>query len=108
MVAYRFFGMDSVVFRSSMVLRFGTRANDVENVLYYYKAIGTDVIEVESPETWTLSGPFDVSDYKRFEQTQLPSEVANGTPGEWDWGNRKLATVQMEPEHTWVGFAETR
>ena len=75
------------------------------NVLYYYKAIGTDVIEVESPETWTLSGPFDVSDYKRFEQTQLPSEVANGTPGEWDWGNRKLSTVQMEPEHTWVDFA---
>ena len=105
MVAYRFFGMDSVVFRSSMVLRFGTRANDVENVLYYYKAIGTDVVEVESPGTWTLSGPFDVSDYKRFEQTQLPSEVAKGTPGEWDWGNRKLSTVQMEPEHTWVDFA---
>ena len=38
-VAYRFFGADSVTFNSSLSLRFGTRANDMESVLYYYKAM---------------------------------------------------------------------
>ena len=49
-VAYRFFGFDSIVFKSSTVLRFGARANDYENVLYYYKVLGTNVAEVKSPE----------------------------------------------------------
>ncbi|MDE0630746.1 MAG: DUF2961 domain-containing protein [Caldilineaceae bacterium] len=41
-VAYRFFGADGVKFNSSLSLRFGTRANDMESVLYYYKEAGSD------------------------------------------------------------------
>lgn len=103
-VTYRFFGIDSVAFKSSIVLRFGTRANDIESVLYFYKDIGTKTPEVEYPGTWTLSGPFDVSDYKSFEQERLPENVERGTSGQWDWGRRKLSTVKMESEHTWVDF----
>ena len=103
-VAYRFFGIDSVAFKSSMVLRFGTRANDVENVLYFYKDIHARPSSVETPESWTLSGPFGVSDYESFEQEDLPEGVRTGTPGEWEWGNRRVSTVAMDSEHTWVDF----
>jgi len=103
-IAYRFFGIDSVAFKSSMVLRFGTRANDIENVLYYYKDPGTKPREVESPASWSLSGPFDVSSHEAFAQEELPANVVQGTPGQWKWGGRTLSTVRMEPEHTWVDF----
>ena len=104
-VAYRFFGIDSVAFRSSLVLRSGARANDIENVLYYYKDLSTEPPEVESPRAWTLSGPFDVADYKHFEEAMLPEEVDRGTPKEWNLRGRRLSAVEMEPEHTWVDFA---
>ena len=104
-VTYRFFGPDSVRFSSSLSLRIGTRANDIENVLYYYKDHSTEVPKVESPETWTLCGPFDVTDYARFEQEELPQDVEKGTTGEWSWGRRKLSALQIKSEHTWVDFA---
>jgi hypothetical protein len=103
-VAYRFFGPDSIAFKSSMVLRFGTRANDIESVLYYYKDLDTKVPIVESPKTWTLAGPFGVSNDKSFGQEKLPENVEKGTSGQWDWGLRKLSTIKMESEHTWVDF----
>jgi hypothetical protein len=104
-VAYRFFGPDSVAFNSSLVLRFGTRANHVENVLYHYTDPGVEPVEVESPKEWTLSGPFTVADYETFEEEALPDEVMNGTAGKWDWGGRSMLPVTMSPEHTWVDFA---
>ncbi|MEI8041678.1 MAG: DUF2961 domain-containing protein, partial [Verrucomicrobiota bacterium] len=102
--AYRFFGIDSVAFKSSMVLRFGTRSNDVESVFYYYKELGQETPKVESPKTWTLSGPFGVTDYEQFKQEPLPQEVINGATNEWNLEGRKLAAVQMESQHTWVDF----
>ena len=103
-VAYRFFGIDSVAFKSSMVLRFGTRANDIKSILYYYRDLPMETPKVETPETWTLSGPFYVSDYTQFKDETLPVEVEQGSSGEWDWGGRKLSTVKMESEHIWVDF----
>jgi len=104
-VAYRFFGPDSVAFRSSMVLRFGTRANHIENVLYYYRDLSVKPVKIESPKEWTLSGPFMVADYETFEKEALPEEVMNGTTSKWNWGHRTMAPVTMSPEHTWVDFA---
>ena len=103
-VAYRFFGPDSVAFHSSLSLRFGTRANDVESVLYYYKHLDTEAPNVESPTQWTLSGPFTVAGYAQFETKALPDQVATGAAGEWPLGGRSLPAVEMEPEHTWVDF----
>ena len=65
-VAYRFFGADSVSFNSSLSLRFGTRANDMESVLYYYREAGSDAPKVETPGRWTLSGPFECQTFDDF------------------------------------------
>lgn len=103
-VAYRFFGIDSVAFKSSMVLRFGTRSNDVESVLYYYKRLGKPLPSVESPKRWTISGPFEVSDFEQLRAAPLPPEVMNGVTTESDLQGRKLTPVQIESQHTWVDF----
>ncbi len=103
-VAYRFFGIDSVAFKSSMVLRFGTRSNDVESVLYYYKQLGKPLPSVESPKRWTISGPFEVSDYEQFQAAPLPPEVMNREATESNLQGRKLTPVQIESEHAWVDF----
>lgn len=103
-VAYRFFGIDSVAFKSSVVLRFGTRSNDVESVLYYYKQLGKPLPSVESPKRWTISGPFEVSDYEKFQAAPLPPGVINGATTESSLQGRKLTPVEIESQHTWVDF----
>ncbi len=103
-VAYRFFGIDSVAFDSSLVLRFGTLANDIENILYYYKVRGSKPPAVESPARWKLAGPLEVSDFKAFKQADLPESVLEGAHAEWRWGRRTLSSVEMETERTWVDF----
>ena len=104
-VAYRFFGADSVSFDSSLSLRFGTRSNDMENVLYYYKVAGSDAPAVESPQKWILSGPFDCrtwDDFARAEFSQTPEEE---WPAKWEWGGRHLAAVKTAPELTWIDLS---
>jgi hypothetical protein len=103
-VAYRFFGPDPIVFRSSLVLRFGTRANDVESVLYFYKETESEALKTDTPDKWTLSGPFDCITFDDFERTEFPEKPESQWPEEWKWGGRTLTQVRINPEHTWVDF----
>ena len=103
-VAYRFFGADSVTFNSSLSLRFGTRANDMESVLYFYKASGRDAPAVETPDQWTLSGPFDCQTFGDFDRTEFPEAPEEQWPAEWEWGGRRLSAVKTAPELTWIDF----
>ncbi|MDE0141487.1 MAG: DUF2961 domain-containing protein [Caldilineaceae bacterium] len=103
-VAYRFFGADSVTFNSSLSLRFGTRANDMESVLYYYKEAGRDAPAVETPGRWTLSGPFDCLTFDDFERAEFPEKPEDQWPTGWEWGGRPLTAVKTEPELTWIDF----
>lgn len=104
-VAYRFFGIDSVAFKSSLVLRFGTRANDYESVLYFYKDQTAKPVEVESPPEWTLSGSDYVSDFEAFKNEPL---VKPPPPGQAKRGQPRLTMrkdITATPEHTWIDFA---
>ncbi|MEM9109651.1 MAG: DUF2961 domain-containing protein [Planctomycetota bacterium] len=103
-VAYRFFGVDSVAFKSSLVLRLGTRANQTQSVLYFYKQAETESIDAETPQAWTLSGPFDVGDYEIFQEESLPGSVTDPTIQEWRFGKRSMKRVTISSEHTWVDF----
>ncbi len=104
-VAYRFFGADSVTFNSSLSLRFGTRANDMESVLFYYKMAGSDAPAVEMPAKWTLSGPFDCQTWQDFERAEFPQKPEEEWPAEWEWGGRHLAAVKTAPELTWIDLS---
>ncbi|MCZ0937420.1 MAG: DUF2961 domain-containing protein [Caldilineaceae bacterium] len=103
-VAYRFFGADSVSFNSSLSLRFGTRANDMESVLYYYREAGSDAPAVETPGRWTLSGPFECQTFDDFERAEFPEKPEDQWPSEWEWGGRTLTAVKTETELTWTDF----
>ena len=103
-VAYRFFGADSVAFKSSLSLRFGTRANDMESVLFYYKAAESDAPTVETPGEWTLSGPFDCQTWDDFERAEFPERPEEAWPAEWEWGGRSLTAVKTASELTWIDF----
>ena len=80
-VAYRFFGADSVTFNSSLSLRFGTRANDMESVLYYYKSAESDTTAVETPQEWTLSGPFDCQTWDELRSRRVSGDACRRVAG---------------------------
>ena len=103
-VAYRFFGADSVLFNSSLVMRFGTRANDMESVLYFYKRLETPTPQVETPATWTLCGPFDCQTFDDFNRAEFPETPPVQWPPAWQWGGRTLTPVKTKPELTWIDF----
>lgn len=93
-VAYRFFGVDSVRFRSSLVLRMGTRENLIENLLYYYKDIDTKPPEVESPKEWTIRGTDRINSFGKFDKLVYP-----------DSGESQKKEHKITSEHTWVDFS---
>jgi len=104
-VAYRFFGVDSVAFKSSLVLRFGTRANRIENLLYYYKDMNSSAPDVETPKQWTLSGSDHVTDFEAFAKETL---VKPPPPRQPERGQPRLTMkkdITVTPEHTWVDFS---
>jgi hypothetical protein len=113
--AYRFFGPDPVVFNDSLVFRFGSRANDVESVVYYYvDKTSADKHRTESERQWQIVGPFECNndeDFDRAEFPELPEE-------EWqarvdaDFGQyrgqrvkRSFTPAMTESEHGWVDFS---
>ena len=105
MVAYRFFGPDPVAFKSSLVLRFGTRANDVESVLYYYKDSNFTAPVVQTPLEWTITGPFSGKSAADFERAEFPERPRPEWPTTWEWGKRTLSAVTTAPEITWIDFS---
>jgi hypothetical protein len=66
--------------------------------------LGKPLPSVESPKRWTISGPFEVSDYEQFQAAPLPPEVMNREATESNLQGRKLTPVQIESEHAWVDF----
>ena len=104
-VAYRFFGVDSVAFKSSMVLRFGTRENHIENMLYYYRDITVKPVEVETPKEWTLAGSNHITNFEAFKAAELvlPPPPKHPKRGKPRITNKK--DVKAIPEHTWLDFS---
>lgn len=104
-VAYRFFGPDCVSFKSSLVLRMGSRANHTESVIYYYLDESIDKIQkIKTPEKWILSGPFECKTKEDFDKTEFPEKPVSEWPASWEWGNRTLKSVELASEHSWIDF----
>ncbi|MBN2313413.1 MAG: DUF2961 domain-containing protein [Sedimentisphaerales bacterium] len=92
--AYRFFDRDPIAFSESFNYDFGTLANDVSSVLYWYQAGGPARIStlptledrlagIKVPEgkydlprpqglTWQLCGPFSCESKDEFERSEFP------------------------------------
>jgi len=77
-VMYRFFGPDPVWFDHSAVVRFGSKANDIESLVYAYVEPSSPPSVLSVPE-WKLAGPFACTSRADFER----DEWADGSPSTW-------------------------
>ncbi len=103
-VVYRFMGPDPVSFSSSISMHVGTREDDTETVVYYYKKEGTTAPKINSPKKWQVTGPFPCKTKEQFEKSEFPENIVG------DWGdsiknNDKYFKVHnLSSEHTWINF----
>ncbi len=113
-VLYRFFGSDPVRFESSLVLRFGSRANDVESVVYYYDDVRVAPQITRAELDWTLAGPFACNNRQDFEMQEFPERPLSQWPAriEATFGQyvsegtiTRFSSRVVEAEHGWVDFA---
>ena len=99
-VIYRFFGPDPVPFRSSLVLRCGSRADDTETIVYYYRVLDSQAPTVRSPGQWQVTGPFPCPNYEAFQRSEFPESH----PGPWQGPLKGMAVHVAQAEHTWIDF----
>jgi len=77
-VMYRIFGPDPIFFETSASLRFGTKANDTESLIYAYIA-SKPATKPLAPLEWMTAGPFECKTYEDFARR----EWAEDPPDQW-------------------------
>ena len=75
-VAWRFFGPDPVPFKSSFQLDCGSRADQVQSVLYFYKVPGSKAPPIITPAQWEIRAPFAGLDFKDFTREETAEEIS--------------------------------
>jgi hypothetical protein len=118
-VMYRVYGPSPIWFFSSAVFRFGTKANNIESIIYaYVKEVKQE--PVTTPQTWELCGPFSCLDDEQFNRKEWPEAPREDWPeyqtGDFDpyimkyRNTPERATIFKMPvvrksEHCWCDFA---
>jgi len=112
-VGYRFFGPDPVAFESSIIVRFGSRANDTQSVVYYYLDESSKAPEVESPGEWQILGPFECNSADDFDRAEFPEQAPNEWPEQWGAsfgqyapppGPLTFGPIAATSERSWLDF----
>ena len=104
-VIYRFFGLNSVTFDSSLLLRCGSRADDTETVVYYYRVPDSQASPVTSPETWEMAGAFECADHEEFLRPEIPEQIAAPWLGQFKDDEVDFSVHSAKSEHTWIDFS---
>jgi hypothetical protein len=81
-VMYRFFGPDPICFEHSAVVSFGSRANDIETVLYAYREDDPAPPAVQVVDSWQLAGPFECVSQEQFTRAEWGEQPMGDWPGE--------------------------
>ena len=99
--AYRFYGPDPIPFSSSLIAYCGSRADDTESVLYYYKTLGSGAPPVETSPRWQVIGPFRCHTFEEFQEAEAPESAADW-PDSWEHDGRTLPTLTVPSKRSWV------
>ena len=99
--AYRFYGPDPIPFRSSLIAYGGSRADDTESVLYFYRMLGSKAVPVETPSQWQVTGPYRCLAFEEFLKPEAPESVAVW-PANWRDDGRTLPTLTVSSRRSWV------
>lgn len=78
-VMYRIFGPDPIWFNHSAVIRFGSKANDLESLIYAYLC-QRPTPEVLTVSSWKLAGPFPCNSYTDFEKEEWADKDISAWP----------------------------
>lgn len=78
-VMYRVFGPAPIWFESSAVVRFGSKANDLESLVYAYVAPERPDSTI-TPQHWKLAGPFQCDDHEQFLSPEWPEKPISEWP----------------------------
>jgi len=78
-VMYRIFGPSPIWYNTSFILRFGTKANDIETIVYTY-VDKQEAREVITPQSWKLAGPFKCDDYVDFDKKEWADKSLDKWP----------------------------
>ena len=104
-VIYRFFSLNSVTFDSSLLLRCGSRADDTETVVYYYRVPESQAHSVSSPESWEIVGPFECNNHEQFLQSEIPEQITPPWMGQFQEGEVEFSVHTAKSEHTWIDLS---
>jgi hypothetical protein len=96
-VAWRFFGPDPVPFNSSIIIHFGSRADNTQTVLYYYRIPHSDAPNIITPGEWQIIGPFDATSFEAFSENH---EVE--TTAEWTEKMDGKVRFTLKSRHGWI------
>ena len=98
----RFFGPDPIAFRNSVSFRSGSRGDDMESVVYYYKRVGTTAPKIVSPAQWEITGLyFYDSNWEQFKK----AEYREGVPvSEWPQRDNAFGEPKwtLKSDHGWI------
>lgn len=115
-IMYRIFGPAPIWFKKSAIVRFGSRANDTESIIYaYLDSSKTEALV--TPLTWQLGGPFPLSgDIDFHHQKTWADEALPIWPTQYDadFGQYKIDSetktyripVEVTSERGWVDIAQ--
>ena len=113
-IMFRFFGPDPIWFDKSAVVRFGSKANDIETVVYAYLE-HQPTEPVISSEEWMLAGPFECNDFEQFQRKEWAEDRVSNWPEKMaaDFGQYIVEghptefqiPIRCDSEHTWCDFA---
>ena len=119
-VLYRIFGPCPIWFNESVVMRFGSKANDIESVVYAYVK-EKKAKQITTVDDWFLAGPFSCTDFGVFNEKEWPEQpfkkwpdkhVADFVPFVGNLSHRPTGPttykvpVKTKSEHGWCDFAE--
>jgi len=99
--AYRFYGPDPIPFQSSLIIYCGSRADDTESVLYFYKTLRSELPLPEAPLSWQVTGPFRCHTFDEFKKAEVPEDT-HVWPENWHQDDRTLPTLTVTSKRTWV------
>jgi len=117
-VMYRVFGPDPIFFETSASLRFGTKANTTESLIYAYLE-PKPAPAILAPTEWKIAGPFECTRYEDFARREWAEDPPEAWPKEHVAGfgvfNSKLKDLPEGPttfvipavvkyEHGWCDF----
>ncbi len=103
-VFYRFYGPDPIAFRSSLIFRTGSRGDDMESVVYYYRIPNTGPPEIQTPDSWQVAGLFpNANHWESFRNSSFVEQLPRGKwPVQLAGASHEVSVASLDATRGWI------